>query len=102
MSKCNLCCAWIAPDGTSTHLGPLGGSHHGVAYSLDDATGGRELEKKGYMHLSYGSAWVTIGEPTQAQLDRLFDIQQELIKRDSYRAETIEKYLTQQREKVTA
>lgn len=106
MSPCNVCCAWIAPDGTAHHLGWKGlGSHHGVAYKLDDETGGRGLDEQGYLHLSYGSPYFgTTGQkPTQGQLDHLFDVLQELkrIKRNDP-AHYIEEYLQKQEEGVTA
>lgn len=105
MTGCEVCCFWLAPDGTSSHLGDrMGRSHHSVAYNLDDPTGGRDLEDKGYLHVSYGSPFFakpgTV--PTQAQLDRLFDIQQELASRKLKTAEYIGHFLTITREKVPA
>lgn len=98
---CDLCCFWLAPDGTSSHVG---GSHVRVAAELGDETGGRELEKKGYLHVSGG--YVSAGkdmEPTQAQLDTLFDIEQKLIKDGGQRrSEPISNFLRKQAEKVTA
>lgn len=104
MKTCDLCCCWVAPDGKSSHLSPEPGlgSHGGVAESLGDLTRGRELDKQGYMHVSYGGPF--FGDPgavpTQAQLDTLFDIQQELDKRKASAARYIESYLAKQHEKV--
>jgi hypothetical protein len=105
MRTCDVCCCWIAPDGKASHLGEVAGfgSHCGVAVELGDQSGGRELDEKGYMHVSYGGPY--FGDPgrapTQAQLDTLFDIQQELTKRKSAAADYIKRYLTAQAEKDT-
>lgn len=109
MGECGLCCCWIAPDGTSTHLyeGTMGWNSHCQVASdqLGDESGGRGLDNKGYMHVSYGSPYMGGHDqvPTQAQLDTLFDIQQELIKRRplSRSADYIHSYLKAVQEKVT-
>lgn len=70
--------AWIAPDGTVTFCDDI--SHCTAAKKLGDETGGWKLDEDGWLHLSYGDAWVYKGEPTQAQLDTLGDIAVELAK----------------------
>jgi hypothetical protein len=87
LADCELCCAWIAPDGKASHLNfsvPGEGSHCTLAeYVLKDDTGGRGLDAKGFLHLSGGGPYMGRAghEPTQAQLDTLFDIQQEMVRR---------------------
>jgi hypothetical protein len=107
MSDCNLCCSWIAPDGKASHLNSLGpgsGSHCGVADKLGDPSGGRDLDKRGYMHVSFGDPFFLseANKPTQAQLDTLFDIGKELNRRGSRRGEYIQRYLDEQLTKETA
>lgn len=70
---------WVAPDGTITWVGDS--SHCGIAETvLKDETGGRMLERRGFIHCSYGytDMGTVEGKPTQAQLDSLFDIAQGL------------------------
>lgn len=71
----SACSAWIAPDGKATWVGH--GSHSLTARRLlpnsDDA--GYELEKQGYVHMSYGYCDMGLRKhPTQAQLNTLGDI----------------------------
>jgi hypothetical protein len=71
---------WISPAGKVTFVGgKAGDSHCEVARTLGDATAGRELEEKGWLHVSYSSIYRGYRdgrdlEPTQAQLDALWDI----------------------------
>lgn len=92
---------WVAPDGTVTFVG--NSSHSGVAYDvLKDTDGGWGLEQKGYVHCSYGYTDMGLDKqgypmvPTQAQLNSLFDIAQQLRKDTRYPpsiAERIEKFI---------
>lgn len=104
MSICNVCCSWIAPDGARYHLGELGSSHGGVASRLGDTRFGRDLDEQSYVHISFGSPYMGKpgAKPTQAQLDSLFDIEQELTRRKSLRAGYIHTFLAKQLEEVTA
>lgn len=107
LSTCHLCCAWIAKDGTSYHLSdrPGEGSHGGVAETvLGDHTRGRGLDEQGFLHLSYGGPFMgsRTEQPTQAQLDRLFDIQVALEARKAGQARYIASYLAAQAEKDLA
>lgn len=103
---CDLCCFWLAPDGKASFLGLADrGSHCGVATALGDETGGRELDKQGYVHVSGGGPFMgdPDGKPTQAQLDTLFDVQQELIRQERHGpARGIERYLQKQAAEETA
>lgn len=80
---------WIAPDGKVTWAysdedGGYLGSHSEVAREvLGDDTGGAQLERKGYLHVSGGSIYTgyndTLGRsiaPTQSQIDVVFDLVQ--------------------------
>lgn len=71
---------WIAPNG-KVHFVGEDASHSIIARILGDQNGGAELEGKGYLHVSYSSIMPGYDvrtqreiEPTQAQLDALFDI----------------------------
>jgi hypothetical protein len=58
--------AWVAPDGTFYYVTPWG--HCWVAeYRLGDDTAGAVLERRGWVHLSYGMPQVD-DEPTSAQM----------------------------------
>jgi hypothetical protein len=71
---------WISPAGKVTFVNE--GSHCSVARDLGDERAGRGLEEKGYLHVSYSSVMKGWGsgndgreiDPTQAQLDALWDI----------------------------
>jgi hypothetical protein len=72
---------WIKPDGTIFYVNHS--SHVELAQDLGDSTGGRELEGKGWLHISGASIYAGYDEwrdsyipPTQAQIDALFDIGQ--------------------------
>jgi hypothetical protein len=71
--------AWISPDGKfyavyveRDGIGLEG--HWRLAARLGDETGGYELEKKGWVHLSGGNPMMTRHKPTQSQMDTLFDV----------------------------
>jgi hypothetical protein len=112
MGECNLCCFWLDRNGKAYHLNDdwAGyGSHGGVAReALNDDTGGRRLDDEGYVHVSYADAYMGDArqEATQAQLDYLFDVQQEFIRRDrTDKAGWIGKFIDrqlEQKDKVTA
>lgn len=74
---------WIDPKGKVTFVDEFGGSHCRAAEGLGDPTGGVELERKGYLHISWSSIYTGYDErsgqylnPTQAQLDATFDLAQ--------------------------
>lgn len=106
MADCHVCCAWIAPDGKATHLSDEPGmtTHSSVArHALGSKNGGWELDDAGYVHMSYGATYMGPDkEPTQAQLDTLFDIQTELERREMYVSVYVERFIQKQQEKVTA
>lgn len=65
--------AWIAPDGGFHYVPKY--SHCTVArIALGDDTGGRMLEDRGWIHLSFADPMMGNGhKPTQAQIDTLAD-----------------------------
>jgi hypothetical protein len=76
---------WISPEGKVTFA--QGALHSTIAREvLGDETGGRDLERAGYVHVSWTSVYGGyspergVMEPTQAQLDALFDLSQHIQK----------------------
>jgi len=59
--------AWIGPDGQWFHVKDCG--HYEAARAMGESCG--TLERAGWVHLSWSSAYLAVGRPTAAQLVRL-------------------------------
>lgn len=95
---------WISPTGAVTFVDEFGGSHCRAAEHLGDKTGGVGLEEQGYLHVSYSSVYTGYDaktgkylDPTQAQLDQLFDLAIAIknYRGDSYVADRFMKFIEQ-------
>lgn len=62
--------AWIEPNGRFHFVEDC--SHFLTALTLGDETGGRQLERSGWVHFSFTGVHHNL-ELTQAQIDTLFD-----------------------------
>ena len=100
---------WIDRAGKVTWVATHGGSHCRAAEAIGDKTGGVELERQGYLHISWTSVYTGYDaergdylDPSQPQLDALFDIAQAIEATDEYLAKRYMEFISQHQVKETA